>query len=109
MRPSPRWLATVVVAGLTVVACGNDRELPHVQGERSRMDRFMSWYIGKLHLAAQNDAALSIVFLKVVNMMAPMPYLIHPAVMLRVLAGNIARKLSAKPKAGPAIPAFTKG
>lgn len=85
--------ATPIIDAPWQLACGNDRELPHVQGERGAMDRFMSWYIAKLHLAAQSDAALSVTFLEVVNMMAPAPRLLHPAVALRVLAGNIAQRL----------------
>ncbi len=80
-----------VLDGPWKVAVGNDLQLPHVEGSGSRMDRFMSWYIGKLHIAARNDAALSVVFLEVVNMMAPPPRLLHPSVALRILRGNLAR------------------
>jgi 2-polyprenyl-6-methoxyphenol hydroxylase-like FAD-dependent oxidoreductase len=100
---------TPIIDGPWQVAVGNDRELPHVQGERSRMERFMSWYIGKLHLAAHTDAELSVVFLEVVNMMAPPPRLLHPRVALRVLAGNIARRFAPSRGTIAATPALNEG
>lgn len=101
--------ATPIIDGPWQVAVGNDLTLPHVAGATTRMDRFMNWYIGKLHLAAHSDAALSVVFLQVVNMMAPPPRLLHPQVALRVLAGNVARRLAATTGARPGAPALTKG
>ncbi len=83
-----------VLDGPWKVAVGNDLQLPHVEGQRTRMDQFINWYIGKLHIAAQNDAELSVVFLEVVNMMAPLPRLLHPRVLLRVLRGNLTRNLT---------------
>jgi hypothetical protein len=68
----------------------------------------MSWYIGKLHIAAHNDAALSVVFLEVVNMMAPPPRLLHPRVALRVLRGNLARDLTTTVDVRPIVPAPTE-
>jgi 2-polyprenyl-6-methoxyphenol hydroxylase-like FAD-dependent oxidoreductase len=97
-----------VLDGPWQVAVGNDLQLPHVEGSRTRMDRFMSWYIGKLHIAAHNDAALSVVFLEVVNMMAPPPRLLHPRVALRVLRGNLARDLTTTVDVRPIVPAPTE-
>lgn len=82
-----------VVDGPWSVAVGNDLQLPHVEGTRTRMDRFINWYIGKLHIAARNDALLSVAFLRVVNMMAPATSLLHPRIVLRVLRGNASRGL----------------
>jgi 2-polyprenyl-6-methoxyphenol hydroxylase-like FAD-dependent oxidoreductase len=74
------------------VAVGNDLQFPHVEGQRTRMGQFMNWYIGKLHIAAQNDADLSVAFLRVVNMIAPPTGILHPRIVLRVLRGNVARR-----------------
>jgi 2-polyprenyl-6-methoxyphenol hydroxylase-like FAD-dependent oxidoreductase len=74
------------------VAVGNDLQLPHVEGQRTRMGQFMNWYIGKLHIAAQSDAELSIAFLRVVNMIAPPAGIMRPSILLRVLRGNLARR-----------------
>jgi 2-polyprenyl-6-methoxyphenol hydroxylase-like FAD-dependent oxidoreductase len=91
------------------VAVGNDLQLPHVEGRRTRMDTFMNWYIGKLHIAAHNDAALSVIFLEVVNMMAPPPSLLHPRVALRILRGNLARKPAHAADVWPIAPAPIEG
>lgn len=91
------------------LAVGNDMALPHVEGKRTAMDRFISWYIGKLHLAAHGDGALSVEFLRVVNMIAPTPRLLHPAVALRVLRGNLARGLAALRGAPATVPAIGEG
>jgi 2-polyprenyl-6-methoxyphenol hydroxylase-like FAD-dependent oxidoreductase len=98
---------TPIIDGPWQVAAGNDLALPHVEGTPSGMDRFMGWYIGKLHLAARNDPFLSVTFLKVVNMMAPPPLLLHPTVVLRVLCGNLGQKRAGTAGALPA-PALTK-
>ncbi|HET9220885.1 MAG TPA: hypothetical protein VFO07_00190, partial [Roseiflexaceae bacterium] len=97
-----------VLDGPWRVAVGNDMQLPHVEGARTRMDRFMNWYIGKLHIAARNDAALSVTFLEVVNMIAPPPRLLHPRVALRVLRGNLAGGMTATVDVRPVKPAATE-
>ncbi len=94
-----------VLAGPWQVAVGNDLRLPHVEGTRTRMDNIMNWYIGKLHIAARHDAALSVTFLKVVNMMAPPTKLLHPRVALRILRGNVAPGVAKTPDARPFAPA----
>jgi hypothetical protein len=68
---------------------GNDLRFAGVEGERTPMVRFINWYMRHFHRAAWNDASLSQVFLRVVNLVAPPPSLLHPAVVLRVLAGNL--------------------
>ncbi len=68
---------------------GNDLSFPEVQGRRTPMIRFLNWYIGKLHGAAHADAHLSIAFLKVINMVAPPPTILHPRIVWRVLQGNL--------------------
>jgi 2-polyprenyl-6-methoxyphenol hydroxylase-like FAD-dependent oxidoreductase len=84
------------------VAVGNDLQLPHVEWPRTRMDRFINWYIGKLHIAARNDGALSIAFLRVVNMIAPATSLLHPRMAWRILRGNLNAD-RVKPAAAPAV------
>ncbi|MFN2196285.1 MAG: FAD-dependent oxidoreductase [Anaerolineales bacterium] len=70
-------------------AVGNDLSYPQVEGPRSPMLRFLNWYLGKLHQAAHNDAEVSIAFLKVINMIAPPPSILHPRIVLRVIKGNL--------------------
>ncbi|MBX3058094.1 MAG: monooxygenase [Anaerolineae bacterium] len=70
-------------------AVGNDLRFPEVAGPRNGMVRFINWYIGKLHHAAQYDPVVSVAFLKVVNLVEPPPSVMHPRIMWRVLRGNL--------------------
>jgi 2-polyprenyl-6-methoxyphenol hydroxylase-like FAD-dependent oxidoreductase len=71
------------------IAVGNDLRHPQVQGPRPPKVRFINWYIGKLHVAARDDAVLADAFLQVANLQASAMRLLHPAVLLRVLRGNL--------------------
>jgi 2-polyprenyl-6-methoxyphenol hydroxylase-like FAD-dependent oxidoreductase len=70
-------------------AVGNDLGFPEVEGPRTPMVRFLNWYIGKLHLAAHNDAQVSIAFLKVINMTVPPTSIMHPRIVWRVMKANL--------------------
>ncbi len=70
-------------------AVGNDLAYPEIEGPRTPMVRFLNWYISKLHLAAHNDPLVSIAFLKVINMVAPPPSMLHPSIVWRVIKGNL--------------------
>jgi 2-polyprenyl-6-methoxyphenol hydroxylase-like FAD-dependent oxidoreductase len=80
------------------IAVGNDLRHPQVQGPRPPKVRFINWYIGKLHMAARYDAVLANAFLKVANLEAPPAQLLGPAIVLRVLRGN----LFSRPRGGEA-------
>jgi 2-polyprenyl-6-methoxyphenol hydroxylase-like FAD-dependent oxidoreductase len=86
------------------ITVGNDLRNPAVQGERPAMVRFINWYIGKLHIAAQHDEELANAFLGVANLVASPATLLGPSVAWRVLRGNLKapaasfrRPMSAKP------------
>jgi 2-polyprenyl-6-methoxyphenol hydroxylase-like FAD-dependent oxidoreductase len=70
-------------------AVGTDLSYPEVEGERTAFIRFINWYIGKLHIAAQTDSQVSTAFLKVINMLAPPPSILHPRIIWRVIKGNL--------------------
>jgi 2-polyprenyl-6-methoxyphenol hydroxylase-like FAD-dependent oxidoreductase len=70
-------------------AVGNDLRFPEVEGPRSPMTRFINWYLEKLHHAAHRDSAVSVAFLKVVNLVAPPPSVLRPGIVWRVLRGNL--------------------
>ena len=76
------------------IAVGNDLRHPQVQGPRPAKVRFINWYIGKLHMAARNDGRLATAFLRVANLEAPPTSLLSPAIVARVIWGNLAPKLS---------------
>ena len=70
-------------------AVGNDLGYAEIVGPRTPFTRFLNWYGGKLHVAAHNDAAVSIAFLKVINMVAPPTTLMRPGMIWRVFKGNV--------------------
>lgn len=84
-----------VLDGPWQVAVGNDLQLPHVEGKRTGMDRFMNWYIGKLHIAAHSDPEVSVAFLRVVNMIAPPTDILNPRMLMKIVRGNSVRRLPA--------------
>src|SRR6185436_2055054 len=59
---APRFFkaASSVLDGPWSVAVGNDLRFPHVEGKRTPMGQFLNWYVGKLHIAARQDASLSV-------------------------------------------------
>jgi 2-polyprenyl-6-methoxyphenol hydroxylase-like FAD-dependent oxidoreductase len=74
------------------IAVGNDLRHPKVEGPRPAKVRFINWYIGKLHMAARHDAKLATAFLEVANLEAPPTRLLQPAIVMRVIRGNLARR-----------------
>ena len=75
------------------IAVGNDLRHPQVQGPRPAKVRFINWYIGKLHMAAQHDTALGNAFLQVANLQESPTRLLHPVVVMQVIRGNLSRRL----------------
>lgn len=73
------------------------------------MDQFISWYIGKVHVAARQDATVSLAFLRVVNMIVPATSLLHPRMALRVLRGNLAQRGGKPSITRPGIPVPVEG
>jgi 2-polyprenyl-6-methoxyphenol hydroxylase-like FAD-dependent oxidoreductase len=80
---------TAVVNEAWSVSAWGDLRFPDVEGERTPMVRFINWYLGKLHIAAHDDAVVAAAFQRVVNMLIPTPSVLHPRVALRVLRGNL--------------------
>jgi 2-polyprenyl-6-methoxyphenol hydroxylase-like FAD-dependent oxidoreductase len=74
------------------IAVGNDLRHPQVQGPRPPKVRFINWYVGKLHMAARYDGRLANAFIEVANLQAGPESLLHPAIVLRVIWGNIFRR-----------------
>ena len=70
-------------------AVGNDLSFSEIEGPRTPMVRFLNWYLDKLHQAAHMDDQVSIAFLKVINMSAPPPSMLHPGIIWRVLKANL--------------------
>lgn len=73
-------------------AVGNDLGFPEVEGPRPPHVRMFNWYLNKVHQAAHHDAAVSVAFLKVINMVAPPTALIRPRILWSVLTDGWRRR-----------------
>lgn len=67
------------------LALDNDRRFVDPNHRRGPLARCVSWYLDKLHDAAQRDPVAAMAFLKVVNLMATPPSVLHPKIAMRVL------------------------
>jgi hypothetical protein len=74
------------------IVVGNDLRHPEVKGPRPAKVKFINWYIGKLHMAARHDGALAVAVLEVANLKARPERLLHPALLARVIWGNLVRR-----------------
>lgn len=83
--------ASQVIAVPWSIAAGSDLRFPQVEGPRSRITRFLNWYVDRLHVAARRDPVVSVAFLKVINMLQPPSSLLHPPLVWRVVWGNLRR------------------
>src|SRR5262249_30583338 len=71
------------------IALGSDLRIPATKGPRSKGVAFINWYMAKLHRAAQTDPTAALAFLRVANLIAPPPSIMHPKIALRVLRANL--------------------
>jgi len=71
------------------IAVGADLRIPETVGPRSKTIDFVNWYLSKLHKAAHRDPAASVAFLRVANLVASPPSVMHPRTVMRVLKGNL--------------------
>ena len=85
------------------LAAGADLALPQVPGPRPVPVRAINAYIGWLQAAAEHDPALAQQFLRVIGLLDPPARLMRPAVVLRVITGNLRRHPAPPPPAWPAL------
>ncbi|WP_337867456.1 FAD-dependent monooxygenase [Meiothermus sp.] len=71
------------------IAAGNDLNDPRIEGKRTPKTQLVNWYLSKLFPVAWKDPVVARAFLKVTNLVAPPPSLMHPAIALRVLWGHL--------------------
>jgi 2-polyprenyl-6-methoxyphenol hydroxylase-like FAD-dependent oxidoreductase len=81
--------AAKVVDSPWSIAVGSDLRISETKGPRSKGVEFINWYMAKLHKAAHRDPAASVAFLRVANLVAPPPSVMHPKVAMRVLMRNL--------------------
>jgi 2-polyprenyl-6-methoxyphenol hydroxylase-like FAD-dependent oxidoreductase len=94
------------------LAVGGDLALPEVEGPRPLPVRIMNAYMGRLLNATKRDSVLTDRFLRVNYFIDPPTKLFHPAVLRRVVAGNLRRHRNSSavvpdltsPAAGEAAP-----
>jgi len=79
------------------MAVGNDLRFAQADAPRTPLIRFLNWYMSKLHPVAWNDPVVAAAFLRVVNLMAPPPSLMRPAIAWRILCGQVQRYPRATP------------
>ena len=71
------------------IAAGADLRMPEAVGPRNAMVGFVNWYMAKLHRAAHRDPELAKAFIRVANLLAPPPSVLHPKVAMRVMLGSL--------------------
>lgn len=100
-RLAPRFFSAAarVLDAPWQLAVGNDLRYPQVEAPRPAMTHLVNWYVGRLHVAAWDDAEVALAFLRVLNLVDPPPSLLRPSVALRVAWGNLRHRWTAS---GPA-------
>ena len=71
------------------MAVGGDLVFAGVEGRRTAKNRMINAYLTRLHAAAEQDAALSSAFVRVVGMVAEPASLLHPGAASRVLRASL--------------------
>lgn len=74
------------------IAIGNDLQHPRFKGQRGVKVKFINWYVSKLHNAARRDSTLVNAFLEIANLKARPERMLSPAIVLRVIWGNLVRR-----------------
>lgn len=77
--------ASKVIDNPWSIAVGNDLRIPEAKGKRTAALHFVNWYVSKLHRAAHRDSELGWAFIRVTNLLAPPPTIMHPRLAARVL------------------------
>jgi hypothetical protein len=86
---------------------GADLAIPAVAGPRPIPVRAINAYIGRLQAAAEHDPALTEQFVRVAGLLDPPARLLRPAVMLRVITGNLRRHAPPARAGNQAVPPTT--
>jgi 2-polyprenyl-6-methoxyphenol hydroxylase-like FAD-dependent oxidoreductase len=80
------------------LAVGGDLALPEVDGPRPLPVRVINAYMDRLLAATEQDSVLAGQFFRVTGFLDPPTKLFHPAVLRRVLTGNLRRRRARLPR-----------
>ncbi|MGQ0834162.1 MAG: FAD-dependent oxidoreductase [Gammaproteobacteria bacterium] len=80
--------AAKIVDSAWMLATGEDLRFPETIGRRSLATRFLHWYMGLIHAAAEHHALVTERFYEVMNMIAPPSALFRPDVLAALLAAS---------------------
>jgi 2-polyprenyl-6-methoxyphenol hydroxylase-like FAD-dependent oxidoreductase len=83
------------------MAVSSDLRHPQVTGACSVTMKFLTWYIGKLYKAGRHDARLTDALLQVRNLRALPLSLLQPAIIGRVMRGNLGLRGGSRPELRP--------
>lgn len=90
-EPSPQRFfkkASLLIDSPWSITIRNDQRFVAPEA-RGSMVSLVQWYMDKLHVAARHDLPVALAFLKVTNMIAATPSVLHPRIVMRVLWGNL--------------------
>jgi flavin-dependent dehydrogenase len=71
------------------IAAGGDLRHPRLACRRTRVDRLLDWYVGKVHRAAAVDIGVAQAFLRVANLLGPPSLLFSPSMFVRIVRAHL--------------------
>ena len=95
--------AARAIDGPWMVAAGEDFRYWGIEGKRAPGTNIINWYVGHVHRATHNDAAVSDALIKVMMLIDTPPTLFHPRVVLPLLKDRLLRRSPTNrlPNSGP--------
>lgn len=77
------------------MAAGADRAHPQLAASADPAQRFLNWYLERLHWAAATDPVLAALFLSVANLKTPPEAILAPGALVRIATGLMRRRIRA--------------
>ncbi len=84
--------AARAIDGPWMVAAGEDFRYSGIEGKRAAGTNIINWYVGHVHRATHNDAAVSDALIKVMMLIDAPPTLFKPRVVLPLLKDRLLRQ-----------------
>ena len=90
------------------IAAGSDLGLSNARDSLPVPLRFINWYLSKLQIAARHDPVVAMAFMKVAQLIAAPPSVMHPRIAWRVLVRNLRAKKKLENLQGQATPTWQR-